>query len=195
MDKSEQIGQLAAALSKLQGEIQNLHKDKAGYGYKYAELSSILDEARPLLARYELAVMQLCCNTIEDYVIKPDVVGITTVLAHSSGEWISGSFFMPVQPGKGMSLAQAAGSVTTYCRRYALAAMLGIAQTDNDASIKGIEWVFPTDTASKKLVDLITEKRLEDRIPAWCKHFNITSLTEMNEAQIKQLITRIKEAN
>lgn len=197
MNKSETIGALSAALSKLQGEIQNLHKDTQGYGYKYVELSSVLDVTRPLCAKYELSIVQLCCNTIEEYTVKPEVVGIETVLMHSSGEWISSAFFMPVQAGKGMSLAQAAGSVTTYCRRYALAAMLGIAQTDNDASVKE-ETLALDDTRIqllKKLHFLISERRLEDKAIAWCEHFKVKYLDELSNEKVKQLITRIQESN
>ncbi len=130
MNKSDTIGQLGLALSKMQGEISDVHKDKQGYGYKYADLSSVLDIARPLCAKYELSISQLCTNSA-------DQVGVETMLAHSSGEWISSSFLMPVTANKGMSPAQAAGSVITYARRYALAAILGIAQTDDDASPGG----------------------------------------------------------
>ncbi len=199
MNKSETVGKLAAALSKLQGEIQNLHKDKQGYGYKYAELSSVLDVTRPLCAKYELAVAQLCANTLDEYTIEPNTVGVQTMLMHSSGEWIMSNFFMPVTAGKGMSPAQAAGSVITYARRYALAAILGIAQTDNDASIKEIEVEKPKDGVDSgnytRLLKLITEKKLEDKIDTWCKHFNVPLLIKLTDEQLKQLTTRIEESN
>lgn len=186
MNKSETIGALAAALSKLQGEIQNLHKDKAGYGYKYTELASVLDVTRPLCAKYELAVTQLCTNLNE-------AVGVETVLTHSSGEWISSTLYMSVAAGKGMSLAQAAGSVITYARRYSLAAMLGIAQTDNDANIK--EEVATPLSLHRELVKCIEDRDLQTKVSGWCQHFNVRALCDLSSVQMKQLITKIEENN
>lgn len=183
MNKSESIGALSLALSKLQGEIQNLHKDKQGYGYKYTELASVLDVARPLCAKYELAVAQLCTNLNEQ-------VGVETVLTHSSGEWISSTLYMSVEAGKGVSLAQSAGKVITYARRYSLAAILGVAQTDNDAAIERA----PDVKLLAALNKLIVEKSLEDKIEPWCKFYKISELSELNDAQIKSLIKRIEEA-
>ncbi len=129
MNKSDSIAELSLALSKLQGEVHDAFKSTKGYNYSYADLSAVLDIVRPLLAKYELAVIQQPSNT-------DDRVTVETMLCHSSGEWVSESISMPVQIGKGMSQAQAIGSVITYCRRYSLVAVTGVAQTDNDASIQ-----------------------------------------------------------
>lgn len=187
MNKSESIAKLVEALSKLQGEIQNLHKDKQGYGYKYTELASILDVTRPLCAKYELAVTQLCCNP-EDV----NCVGVETVLAHASGEWVSSVLYMNITAGKGMSPAQAAGSVITYARRYALAATLGIAQTDDDASIKEVkpeikEYSYPL------LLAIIKDRKLEDRVAKWCEYFRVQTLDQLGPDQVKQLTDGIEE--
>ena len=48
---------------------------------------------------------------------------------HTSGEWISATLSMPVE----RETAQGFGSALSYCRRYALTAMLGIAAEDDDA--------------------------------------------------------------
>lgn len=206
MNKSESISKLAEALSKLQGEIQNLPKDKQGFGYKYTELASILDVTRPLCAKYELAVTQLCCNP-EDI----NCVGVETILTHSSGEWLSSVLYMTVTPGRGMSPAQAAGSVITYARRYALAAILGIAQTDDDASIK--ETKPPQEKEENKppqekeenkplsshdityanLLALIELRKLNDKIPLWLEHFKVKSLQDLTEPQMHKLINTIQD--
>jgi hypothetical protein len=54
---------------------------------------------------------------------------LVTTLLHSSGEWISGE--MPVLTKDASPQAQ--GSGLTYARRYALAAIVGVYQTDDDA--------------------------------------------------------------
>ena len=190
MNKSETIGNLALALSKLQGEAQDVFKAKKGYGYSYADLSSVLDITRPLCAKYELAVSQLCSNDADAI-----SVGVETILVHSSGEWISSSLYMQVTPNKGMSAAQVAGSVITYARRYSLAAILGIAQTDDDASIKDEPKQEPKMNLYLELIALIADKNLEDKIDIWCEHFKVNTLMQLPDEQIKKLIVKIKESN
>lgn len=196
MNKSETIEKLASALSKLQNEIQNAYKDKAGYGYKYVELSSILDSCRPLLSKHELAISQLCSNECGDL----DMIGVETILMHSSGQHISSTLHLRVTPNKGMSAAQAAGSVITYARRYALAAILGIAQTDTDAHVEKEDVKEAPGGTFKKpappgqiLNELIIEKKLDDKIPIWLKHFKVKDLSELSNEQVLKLIERIEE--
>lgn len=55
-------------------------------------------------------------------------LNITTMLAHSSGQYISSTLTMTVTKLD----PQAIGSAITYGRRYALAAMVGLAQEDDD---------------------------------------------------------------
>ena len=128
MNKSESINEIAAAMSKFQGEITNAFKGKAGHGYNYAELSSILDIARPLLSKNGLALIQMPSNS--------DVgsVCVETLITHSSGQWLEQHYAMRVPENKRNSEAQNIGSAITYARRYAAAAALAIAQTDNDAT-------------------------------------------------------------
>lgn len=196
MEKSATLGNLAVALSKLQSEVQNLHKDKQGYGYKYTELASVLDATRPLCAKYELSVSQLCCSND-----KADVVGVETILMHNSGEFISSVLYMPVQQAKGMSLAQCAGIVITYARRYALAAILGIAQTDSDAAIHEPDNlksnVAKTSTLTldhKELFELLDKVKVAPtEQQRWLAHYKVTSFTQLTEAAAAQLVKMLKE--
>jgi hypothetical protein len=57
-------------------------------------------------------------------------MSLTTVLSHSSGEWISKEMSLPVTKPD----AQGAGSALTYMRRYALAAVVGVVQADDDGN-------------------------------------------------------------
>jgi hypothetical protein len=122
--QSEQINELAAALSKAQASITGALKDSANpfFKSKYADLASCWDACRKQLTDNGLSVMQ----TTD---IVADTVVVRTTLAHSSGQWISG--ILPVR-AKDES-PQAQGSGITYARRYALAAMVGLAQIDDDA--------------------------------------------------------------
>jgi hypothetical protein len=126
MEKSESIGKLAEALAKAQGAIEGAKKDQANpfFRSKYADLSSVWEACRKQLSENGLAVMQTTCGS------DPDTVTVETFLTHSSGEWIKSSLTM--RPTK--SDPQGIGSCITYARRYALAAMVGVAPEDDDGN-------------------------------------------------------------
>jgi hypothetical protein len=125
MNKSEQINELATALSKAQGELENASKSSNNPHFKsrYADLAEILNTIRPVFSAHGLAVTQ--CPSFEG-----GVASVETVLMHSSGQWISSIISAPCSKQD----AQGVGSAITYCRRYALAAVAGIAQEDDDAN-------------------------------------------------------------
>lgn len=151
IEKSPTIAALAAAHSSLMGEIRDPVKDTTGYGYKYATLDQLLEISRPILAVNSLSVIQDArflawpADSVIDLPevkgFKPKLIGqvtVHTILAHSSGEYLVSETSLPVETMKGMSLAQAVGSAITYARRYALAAVLGMAQVDVDAAHDGV---------------------------------------------------------
>lgn len=123
MNQSESIAALAAALSKAQSAITGALKDSANpfFKSKYADLAACWDACRQQLAANNLAVIQ----TTE--VTEAGLVLVTT-LAHSSGEWMRGVLPVAVKDNG----PQAQGSGLTYARRYALAAIVGLAQIDDD---------------------------------------------------------------
>ena len=128
---SEEIGELAGALAKAQGAMSNGAKDKAGYGYKYMELGSLIDIARPALSKNELAVVQS-----HEFIVgtKPTVVTHTTLI-HSSGQWMKSSLELPIHIMKQLTAAQMIGVNCTYGRRYALQSLCLIAsEEDSDAT-------------------------------------------------------------
>lgn len=117
---SEQIEAIAAALSAAQSEMAGAHKsaDNPFYKTKYADLASCIDAAREPLAKNELAVVQM---------VTGDNV-LVTMLTHSSGQWFRSEYKIePDKPGP-----QAYGSCLTYGRRYCYAAIVGLAQVDDD---------------------------------------------------------------
>jgi hypothetical protein len=125
MTRSETIGNLAAALAKAQKSIEGATKDAKNphFNSRYADLSAIVDACREPLAANEIAVIQ---SPAAD----ANLVRMTTMLLHSSGEWIESD---PLQVQARDAAPQAIGSCLTYLRRYQLAAMVGIAPEDDDA--------------------------------------------------------------
>lgn len=123
MNRSETIGTLAKALAKAQAAIKPAAKGAENPFFKssYADLPAIQLACRQHLAANDIAVIQ---STSFD----TDGVLLETMLAHSSGEWVSGTY--PVRPAK--ADPQSMGSAITYSRRYALAAMVGVVAEDED---------------------------------------------------------------
>ena len=128
MLQSESIANLAQCLSVVQGKLEYAKKDSANpfFKSKYADLESVWDACRKLLADNGLAVAQFP-GTYSDL---DKSMSLTTILMHDSGEWISQEMSVPVSKVD----AQGAGSAITYMRRYALAAVVGVVQADDDGN-------------------------------------------------------------
>jgi hypothetical protein len=132
---SPSIAALATALAKAQIELANPEKSlvgtiepQGGEGgarqFRYAPLSSGLEIVRKTLGQHEIATVQ---TTAIDQAA--GVVNLTTVLAHSSGEWIASDW--PVCPIAETERPHRMGAALTYARRYALFTLVGIAGEDD----------------------------------------------------------------
>jgi len=131
---SETIGTIAGALAKAQAELNNPEKSltatirspfprEADRTFRYASLASGLDIVRKALGKYEIATVQ---TTAID---EAGLIRLTTVLAHSSGEWVSSDW--PVCPVSETAAPHRMGAALTYARRYALFTLVGIAGEDD----------------------------------------------------------------
>lgn len=127
-EHSSSIDQLAGALAAAQAEMTFAKKDSTNpfLKSKYSDLASVWDAVRAPLTKNNLCVTQLPTGDM-----------LTTVLAHKSGQYIAST--MPVKTGRNDARndAQAYGSALTYARRYALSAIVGIAQDDDDGEGTG----------------------------------------------------------
>ena len=132
---SDTIGNISGALAKAQVELTNPEKSlvatirspfprEADRTFRYAPLSSGLDIVRKSLGRHEIATIQSTGIDKEAGLLR-----LTTILAHSSGEWISSEW--PVCPIADIASAQRMGAALTYARRYALFTLVGIAGEDD----------------------------------------------------------------
>lgn len=129
MEKSETIGELAKALAVAQAKISIVVNDSRNPHFKssYASLAAVRECAIPPLNECGLAVVQLPGQV---QLVEADAYAtLFTLLTHStSGEWISGYTRCRLQKND----AQGMGSAITYLRRYSLAALVGLAQEDDD---------------------------------------------------------------
>ena len=153
MYQSESIAKLATALSIVQGKLTYAKKDSANpfFKSKYADLESVWDACRDLLSANGLAVMQFPgTNYVEDLgEHKILTMSMRTILAHSSGEWISHEMSMPITKVD----AQGAGSALTYMRRYALAAVVGVVQADDDGNAASAPKQVKSSSSMKSIAD------------------------------------------
>jgi len=128
MITSDSIANLTLALSIVQGKMTHAVKDSANpfFKSKYADLESVWDACRSLLSENGLAIMQFPGLYSE----LDKSMSLTTIISHKSGEFITQEMSVPVTKAD----AQGAGSAITYMRRYALAAVVGVVQADDDGN-------------------------------------------------------------
>jgi hypothetical protein len=132
---SETIGAIATALAKAQAGLTNPEKAfvatirasnprERDRTFRYAALSSGLDIVRKALGAQEIATVQT--STIDQ---EPGLIRLTTMLVHSSGEWLSSDW--PICAISETTAPQRMGAALTYARRYALFTLVGIAGEDD----------------------------------------------------------------
>lgn len=127
MENTTKCTTIYAALAKAQAKFKTVIKNCHGYGYDYADISSIMEAVRPALNENGLYVYQKVTST--------DGMSVTceTFIANENGEVISsGPLTINAMAQKGMNQAQALGSAQTYARRYSLSSFLGIASESDD---------------------------------------------------------------
>jgi ERF superfamily len=131
--RSEQIGQLVAALATAQTEFEPFTKDKENpYTHsRYADLESVIKATRPALAKNGLTIIQVPIENNPE-----QEAGAYSILAHKSGEFISTELLLPgtmkARDGATKYDAQSVGGAITYARRYTWQALVGVAAEDDD---------------------------------------------------------------
>jgi hypothetical protein len=118
---------LQQALILAIAETPEVHADSTNpfHKSKYASLNAHLSLVKPIFAKHGLAILQMPIG-------KSDAVGVSTTIIHKDGGSISTDAYIPC--GQGLK-AQEAGSIYSYLRRYAIAAVAGIATDDDDANV------------------------------------------------------------
>lgn len=122
MKKSKTIGELAKALSQAQAEMPQPPKNATNpfFKSKYADLSSVLSTALPVLAKHGIAVSQLVSGHY-----------LETIVMHNSGEFMSSRMPLFLKD----QTPQSQGSAISYARRYAfMAATAMVGDEDDDGN-------------------------------------------------------------
>lgn len=138
------LNELGTALAIAQAEVKNAVRSETNpeFHSSYADLAAVWDACRMALSKNGLSVIQFTGIT------EAGAPVLFTTLLHRSGQAITGTtpIYMPPtertnKEGKTIqtNMSQAFGSAVTYVRRYALAAMVGVATEDDDANSAGEE--------------------------------------------------------
>lgn len=183
INKSESIANLVKALSALQGELKDADKNALNphFKSKYADLSEVLGNLRPLLAKNQLALSQF--PSFEN-----GIVSVTSLLAHASGEWIESTASAPATKQD----VQGVGSAITYLKRYSAAAIVGMASADQDDdgnSVSTIQKVENKSIPKQEVKDFrpqtVDAAKIETIIQGYAKALVIAGISE---AQVNEKI-------
>ncbi len=176
---SPTAAELFTALSKAQADITTPKRDKTAkignYSYSYADLASTRDVTRKSLKDNGLAIVQM--PSTDD----SGQVSITTLITHSSGEWIAPP---PLSGVPTQATPQGIGSIITYLRRYALSAVLNMATEEDDDGKAASD----TGTAKGATKGKTTKKSGAQITDAQSKKLFATSMEQAKKLKIKQKV-------
>lgn len=173
---SPQIEALAAAMAKAQASIEGAIKDSNNphFKSKYADLSNVWAAWQKCGPANGLAVMQFP-GTCEN-----NRMEMTTLITHASGQWVRSKLSIPLAKVD----AQGYGSATTYARRYALSAAVGIAPEDDDGNAASNPKGAANDAVAlvddgqwAELVHMLEATNSD--IEAFCKAYKVGSVKEL----------------
>lgn len=146
--QSEKIDLIMPDLIAAQREMEAVEKNATNTYHKsrYADLEAVMRACVPQLNDHKIAVTQAIVPATEgapivfstlkirdkkQYEVPTQVLAhLRTQLTHESGQWIASEIPLACAWGD----AQALGGTITYLRRYALAALVGLAQADDDGT-------------------------------------------------------------
>jgi hypothetical protein len=188
---SDTIKDYAAAFVKVQAELRAATKDSANgafKGTKYADLGSVWDACREPLAKHGMAVQQFPGHCADGR------MHMTTIVLHESGQWMQAELSIPLSKVD----AQGYGSAVTYARRYALAAVMGIIQEDDDGNAAS----NPQGASNAKPVPVITKDQAAELmalieatstdIVAFCKHYKTDAVAKLDANKFDHALKALK---
>lgn len=180
-----------AALVKALAEIGGAAKDKVNPAFKsrYADLESVVNAIKPVLAKHGLAFTQHT-EPSEDGVI------VETVVRHEGGETESlGKLYVPANKKD----AQGFGSALTYARRYGLMTAFGVPAEDDDgnaavhSAANGNGRVSPIADEQRELIQTLASAKGKS-LQAICEAYRVQSLKELTGVQAEAVIRRLAPA-
>lgn len=127
LQMSEQTNEIVAAFTRVQAKLHAVTKSANNpfFKSKYADLTAIQEELKPLLNEEKLVLVQWPCGGAGN------TIGLATMLFHQSGQWIK---FPPFFFESKDSTPQGKGGAITYMRRYSQVTIFNMTQEDDDGN-------------------------------------------------------------
>lgn len=210
--KSKTIGELAKALCAAQGQMPAAKKDATNpfFNSKYADLSSVMATAIPVLSKHGLSISQLISNLDGGSALE-------TILMHESGEYVSATMPLLLKGVKAKNSdvllppdSQSQGSAITYARRYAFMAAIGMVADDDDdgnaATSRKTEQQPKTYSGNKIGIGPITDaqiRKIAVMMPQTGKYKDIkdyeaqtgVNVSKLSKQQGSELIAKLTDAS
>jgi hypothetical protein len=186
MNKSPSISKLADALSKAQAEMPAVKMNASNpfLKNKYADLGAVIEATRPVLTKNGLSISQFPTSD-------GDRIGLTSILMHTSGEWLEDTIFISPSDSKGLSVAQSAGVVISYLRRYQWQSIIGVySDEDTDGHTTG---KLPQSDVSDKLWEHF-QKVSDDAVKAGVPNVKVFDRSKTTKAELTAYGTELSEA-
>jgi hypothetical protein len=190
MKMSDSITELAGALAKAQGQIDDASKasENPYFKSKYADLAAVRAVIREPLANNDLAIIQA----------PRTVTGgaeVETMLVHKSGEFISETLFMPA----GKADPHGYASAITYARRIGIMSLLALASYDDDGNT-AVDSVKAQPAQKKPSADIIAAANKAAKegtiaLTAWWQSLSKEERSLIDNETVKSLKAAAKEAD
>lgn len=186
MKTSEQISEIAKAMSLAQREMRPAAKDSTNphFRSRYSDLASVMDAIREPIGNNGLSIWQ-------DATLDELGVNVTTRIVHISGQWVE---FGPLTIPIGKRDAHSVGSACSYGKRYALCAALGVVSDDDDDGNKAVasqkiepkKITKPQWTELNQLIDQC-DQDFQQKMWDYLNSQGINSFAEMDEVMYHKL--------
>lgn len=194
LTRSGRIDKIASAMALAQSEFTTVKKNcevdffskktNQRIYYKYADLASVVETARPILAKHKLSVSQMPVRC-------KGGVHITTILMHTSGQFLQSTLSLEVVSND----VKEVGTVITYGRRYALASILGIVTDEDIDAPSNKETADGVPTKITQLCRKLNTAAIQaggkpEEVMSWLRtRYGIKEASsEMTEAQLEEAI-------
>ena len=201
MKTSEALDKFAPAFLKAQMEMDNAEKNanNPAFRSKYANLEGVIDAVKPALNANGITFLQTGSPS------QSGQLTLTTRLLHVSGQWIEDTAECQLSKND----PQGFGSAVTYLRRYNLAAICGITQSDDDGNSASASQPAQRAMQNRTVSARVTAQSTLDRVldilngmddetadkwAAWMvknKNIGTDKPRDMTEAQLQELLTAL----
>ena len=199
-------------LNKIQQELKAPKNQKNSFGnYKYRSCEDILEAVKPLLGDATLTLSdEIVCfaessaQATEKYLDKnglPQIIrsGGSKIYVKATATLKDGdvietatAYAREADNKKGMDEAQITGSASSYARKYALNGLFLIDDTkDSDATNKHGKDVMTKADKLATVTSLFKYKEFDEG--AFCRSFDVSELSELNEVQLDKAIDGLQK--